>query len=358
MRISLILLILLSIGGTASQAANSDEIALKEALKAYEESRALGHKADTFLHAQRALSIARVLFPDEPGALAPILHLYARAAVRYREPVALITFKETLTTYENAFGAADSRLAGPLVDAAEEAMLRKEPRMAYEWYRRAEILLTNENVSEGILLARQKTGMARMYTDSGELDRAETLARDAVALVLNFSEPSDYITDAELHYYLGDVMRRLSHHPAARDLYTYAIEIYQQHEPRSRKLLSAHRRLVEVYHEIGDQAALIQHCHAVERYQNARNLSEYYPLYDPAGVISGFGTPGRVGEMVVSFYVGANCRPNDITIHGAVGIELERAEAILAATYFTPEFVNGEPQERVQELLQLSIHDN
>ncbi len=216
---------------------------LEEALKAHRDSTALLHKADSFLHARRAYFIARQLFIDNPAELAPISHTYARAAARYQEPIALPQYQHTLDLLVDAHGADSTKLIPTLVDAAEEAIHRKEPEMAYAWLKKAGELLEESNGTETFDMARAHMGLARLYYDSGEYDRAKNRAELAIEVAEPHMGLIDYPLNAQLYFWHGQIMRRLEHHNGAEQSYGKALSIYRSVEPYARPVLSIHRHL-------------------------------------------------------------------------------------------------------------------
>jgi len=136
------IILLISLPHSVS-AEDNDFTALNDAIHAYTEAKALGHKADTFLHARQAYYLSRKLYADAPKKLSPVVFSYANAAASYKEPIALELFQETLNKFGQAHGTKDKRLALPLINAADEAIFRKEPDMAYAWLTRAREILSS-----------------------------------------------------------------------------------------------------------------------------------------------------------------------------------------------------------------------
>lgn len=349
------LLLLLPVG-LPSAAQENLSISLEEARYAYTEAKNVGNKADTFLHAQRAYSIGRKLYANDPAKLAPITLAYANAAATYREPLALKTYEQALDEYAKAHGSEHPDLTRPLINAAEEAISRKEPKMAYAWLARARKILKNEQLQNNFLKARMHMGLARMFKNSGQMGRAEKHASRSLDLLSEQDTSGTFPENANLYFWHGQVMRSLKLNKQARQSYLKSLALFGQQDPDARKVLSIHTHLVEINHKLGDQQSLIKNCHAVEAFENTRNSSQHYPLYDPSGIIGGYQSD-RIGELVANFTVGLDCKVRNIEVLGATGIDKTKAQKFLSQVYFTPTLEFGKPKERIYEFMQLAVYD-
>lgn len=350
------LLMLTLVLAPSSSAEEDQQGSLKNALFAYSESKSVGNKADTFLHAQRAYNISRKVYADDLAKLAPITFAYANAAAIYREPVALELYEQTLGQYTQVFGPEHSELTHALINAADEAILRKEPEKAYAWLAKARKLFTDEHPKNNFLKARMHMGLARLFKNSGQMGRAEGHAFRSLDMLTRQNTSSTFPENANLYFWHGQIMRFLKRNEDARNSYLNALKLFDAQEPRARKILSIHTHLVEINHRLGDQQSLVKNCHAVEAYENARNSSQHYPLHDPSGIIGGY-QGGRIGELVVNFTVGLDCRVRDIEVLGVTGIDKIKAQNVLSQVYFTPTLEFGKPKERTYEFMQLAVYD-
>ncbi len=325
---------------SAVQAEKPTRADLDEAIAAYRDSTALLHKADSFLHARRAYVIGRQLFADKPDELAPIAHAFALAAARYKEPVALKQYQFTLNLLVVAYGSGHGALTPVLVDAAEEAIHRKEPEMAYAWLKQAGELLDRDAPNGSYLGARVHLGLARLYLNSGEYDRAENQAAHAQDLAVEYQNTVNYPVDATFYFWHGQVMRMLGKYALAEASYMKALALYLEIEPLARRVLSIHRRMVEVSHNLGKLDAATHHCLQAEVYENQRHMGHWYPVYDPNGRLSQFGK-AKTGQIVAGFTRTKDCRADDIVIYKTRGISAEEAKRLIQHAYFTPQLKNG-----------------
>ena len=313
---------------------------LDEAMQAYRDSAALLHKADSFLHARRAYFIARQIFTENPSELAPIAHVYAKAAARYQEPIALSQYQQVLDLVVEAHGNESSELVPVLVDAAEEAIHRREPEMAYGWLKTASEILEREKDTESFEMARTHMGLARLYLESGEIHRAETRTERALQLALPHMEKQDYPETAQLYFWHAQVMRRAGNHQLAEPSYKKALSLYLDKEPMARPVLSIHRHLIEVSHNLNKPEKAVHHCIESEIYENKRNMGHWYPIYDPAGRLTQFDK-AKTGQILAGFTRTKDCRATDIIIHKTLGISAEEATALLQQAYFVPRMKDG-----------------
>lgn len=339
--------------------ANNESIAaLKEAIHAYTEAKNLDHKADTFLHAQRAYNIGRKLYANAPAKQAPIIFSYANAAAVYKEPIALQIYEQALDHYVRAYGVRHLELIHPLINAADEAIYRKDPDMAYAWLARARDLLHNEKLTDSFLAARMHMGLARLFQSSGQLGRAADHASKSLARFTNSKSENAFPDNANLYFWHGQIMRSLKHNDEARDSYLNALNLFEKQEPSARKILSIHTHLVEINHKLDDPDALIFHCKAAALYQNKRSMGIWFSLYDPSGRLDPVHEGKRsaqTGEIVASYTQTANCRLRDIEILGTSGISKVEAAQVLSRAYFAPQYRDNKIIERRTDQSILTI---
>lgn len=326
-----------------------DDADLNRAVHAYSESKDLGHKADTFLHAQTAYKLARKQYGKSPADLAIHTYRYAVAAASYREPIALSLFEETLGLLVQAYGHDAAELSLVLIDAADESLTRNEPEKAYAWYDKAHDIIARDQPNGSIEMARAYMGLARMYSNSGEHERAQTNAEKAITLLDIYQNQAAPVIIANLYFWHGQIMRALKLNTNARESYLNALRIFERENPDARKVLSIHTHLVEVNYKLNDPDALTFHCHAAALYQHQRRRGMWFPLYDPAGrldLVHQGKQQIKTGEIVASYVKTASCRLRDITILGTAGISKADAKIILSGALFAPRYRGNEIIER------------
>lgn len=353
---SVLLLLFVSLPSIARE---DYKASLKEALNAYTESKSVGNKADTFLHAQRAYKFGLKLYANDPAKLAPIIFVYANAAATYREPIALTIYQQALEQYAKAFGPEHFELTHPLINAAEEAILRKEPEMAYAWLAKARKLIEHGKLKHSFIEARMHMGLARMFKNSGQMDRAENHASRSLDLLGEQDTASSFPENANLHFWHGQIMRSLKQNTQARQSYLKSLELFDQQAPDARKVLSIHTHLVEINHKLNDPDALVFHCKAAAQYQHKRSGGYWFPIYDPTGKLNPIhqGKQSlKTGEIVASYYRTADCRLRDINILGTAGISKADAKLILSGAYFAPQYRNRKIVERRTDQVILPIY--
>ncbi len=352
-QIKIVYVLLLVSFALPSSASNERIAELKEAIHAYIEAKELGHKADTFLHARRAYNIGRKLYAKSPKNLAPIVFSYANAAAAYKEPIALEIFKKTLGIYAKAYGAKHTNLAPPLIEAAEEAIHRKEPEAAYSWLAKARELLNGEDFEDGFLRARLHMSLARLFLNSDQLSRAENHASQSIELATNSNPASTFTKEANLYFWHGQVTRKLGLYDLASNSYLKALSVFLKNEPRARQVLSIHLHMVEVSHQLSKTDQAIFHCIAAEKWENGRNRSMWWPIYDPSGRTTRGDTP-KTGQILAGYVKAEDCRAHDIVIHKTIGISPEEAKIILQKVYVAPSLLRNS-KNADQKVPQINI---
>jgi tetratricopeptide (TPR) repeat protein len=336
---------------------NTTQTELTVAVNAYNDSLALGQKADTFLHARSAYKLAQKLYSNSPSNLTPYLHRYAVAAATYREPVALSLFKQTLDLLVQTYDANAIELALPLVDAADEALSRNEPQMAYAWYDKARDLIERDQPNGSIELARAYMGLARMYLNSGEDERAQSKAEDAIKLLNQHYNQASPNTVANLYYWLGKVKKEVGTNNEALAAYTTSLDIFLAQNPRERKVLTIHKNLVEINHKLNRIDDAVLHCIKAQKWQNQRDMGIWWPVYDPSGRLE-HDNKIKIGQILFAYTPSNDCKAHDIEIFKTVGISPEEAERLIGQAYFAPRLRNGElAQDQRVEQTNIDVYE-
>jgi len=334
-----LLLGFLTFGAYANE---SDTAALRKAIHAYSESKELGHKADTFLHARTAYKLARRQFLKSPKDLAPHAFRYATAAATYRNPVALWLFEQTLDLYIAAYGLDDANLIVPLITAADEALRNAEHEMAYAWYDRASKLLAQNQPNGSFASARAYMGIARLHLRSHQLEKARLKADVAINFLFEYYADGSPTNIGSIIYGLGEIKNASGHNSEALDAYTQALAIYEKHDASALEIFELHIRLVELNHKLKRNGQLISHCMAAQKFNYARKRSPIREIiYDPTGRLSG-ASRNKQGEFKATFRKGVDCRLHDIEIHQARGVSKAEAKTLLAQAYYAPIMMRGE----------------
>ena len=313
---------------------------LEEALQAYRDSSMLQHRAGSFVHARRAYIIARRLFADDASELAPIALTYARAAASYQDRSALQRYEEALNLYVEAYGAEDEILIKPLIDAADEALTREQPEMAYAWYNKARALLSENSAGKDMERARVNMGIARLFLRSEQLNKAQEYAQFASKLIQDHTEDKSGIP-ASLMYWLGEIQTENGNSDLALTSFSQSLDLFQQQDPASPRLVTLHSRLVELNHNAGNEAKAIEHCLIAQKLSYTHNDGPLWrPVYDPSGRVSRSNESG-LAKVRASFRKGPDCRLQDIEIHELVGITEIEAQRLLSQMYIAPLIVRG-----------------
>lgn len=352
-----LILALVFCSSVSAHAAKPTTLELEKALASYRDSAALLHKADSFIYARRAYTIARHLYADKPESLGPIAYTYALAASRYQEPVALEQYEIAIELMTKAFGAESEKLVPILIDAAEESIRRKEPEKAYSFTKQARKLISLHTMEKSFLAARAHMALARQYWESGEIERAEKHADQATHLAETMSETGVYPDEANLHFWNGQLMRWMSNFEKASVSYEFALQAFLKREPRNRKVLSIHKHMVEVSHHLSNFDRLAFHCIEAQRWQNLRGMSFYWPIYDPTGSIDHLNRT-RKSQFIASFTRDTDCKAKDIVILKSQGISSQDATKIVAEGYFAPKMRNGNmTSNQRDDELHFSVYD-
>jgi len=201
-------------------------------------------------------------------------------------------------------------------------------------------------------------GLARLFHNSGQLDRAADHASKSQAHFVTTNKENTFPDNANLYFWHGQLMRALKHNDDARDSYLNALNLFEKHDAEARKILSIHTHLVEINHKLDDPDALILHCNAAALYQNKRRMGMWFSLYDPSGRLDPVHEGKRsmqTGEIVASYVQTADCRLRDIKILGTAGISEADAALVLARAYFAPRYRDNKIVERRTEQSILTV---
>ena len=318
-----------------------DKASLDDVVQAYSDSKALGQKASTFLHARAAYRVARKIYPKEATKLASFSWLYAQAAATYQDPLALYLFEKTLNYHTAAYGHADVRIAAPLIDAADEALHQNEPEMAYAWYSKAHKLLAWDQPNGSFEAARILIGLARLHRAADQLDKAREKAQKAVDLLYQHYSDGSPTSIASLIYRHGEIEQATGHVTEAFDAYTQSLSLFLEHDASAPEIYSLHKRLVEVNHKFEREDEVTAHCIAAQKFHYTHKRSPISGIvYDPTGRLSG-SQRQKQGKIRATFRKGTDCRLHDIEIHHADGITEKEAETLLAQAYYAPIMMRG-----------------
>jgi len=336
-KITFSLLLVFVSAGAHAKSSNID--ALNKAVHAYTEAKNLDHKADTFLHAQTAYRLARKRYGNAPAELAIHTHRYAVAAAAYREPIALRLFEETLGLLVRV-GREGPELSLALVDAADEALTRNEPEKAYAWYSKARGILLENTPNVHLVRSRVYMGLARLYMNSNELDKAKDQAEKSIRALEVKAPNAPNRLKANIYFRYGDIQKALNNNSAALNVYNQSLQLFEELDSRERTILTLHNRLVEINHKLGDTERATVHCVSAQKYENDRNMGIWWPIYDPTGKTTQWGEP-KTGQILAGFTRAANCKVRDIVIHKVAGISETEAIKILKQVYIPPRLING-----------------
>lgn len=338
-----ILLLMLAFWFASIPAGSTDvptEDDLKEALQAYHDSSVLNLRAGSFVHARRAYIIARKLFAGDASKLAPIALTYARAAAFYEDRSALQRYEQALDLYVEAYGTDNEILIPPLIDAADEALTRNQPEMAYAWYNKARELLADIHAGQKMERARVNLGIARLFLRSEQLGKALEYAELSAKLIHDLPQDQNAAA-ASLQYWLGEIQIANDNHDQAFAFFSQALQLLQQRDPASPLLVTLHSRLVELNHSLGNQAQAIEHCLFAQKLSYTHHDGPIWnPIYDPSGRVSKSKERG-LGKIRASFRKGSDCRLQDIEIHELVGITETEAQRLLSQIYVAPLILRG-----------------
>lgn len=336
----LVLFLALTVSFTEQANACDNDIQLTEAKTAYEDAKSLWHKADTYLHAQQAFRLAQQACPANKGQLATLSFNYAKAAAFYQEPIALDIYRTTLRLHEEVYGKNAIELALPYAHAAEEAIHRKEPELAYRYLDKGRDILGGDDASPSIALARLHMGLARLYQNSGELERADNFSTSAIEAMTAAPEEIDVIARANMYYWYAQVKRDLRENETALTAYQTSLNLLLADHPRERRVLSLHVRLLEMNHKVGNFDDAVFHCLAAQKWEMARNMALWGTVYDPEHRLDVYKKP-KVGQILAGFTKGADCKVRDIIIYKTAGISIAEAKRLIAQAYFPPRFRDG-----------------
>lgn len=328
---------------------------IQDAFGAYKDAKALRHKADAFLHAQRAYRLAAQKCSDDEPLLAALSFEYAKAAAFYSEPIAVDLFQRAITLYGDVYGVDAPELVPVLAAGGDEALLRDEPELAYQYFDTARDILAKHDTVHALSPAVVSMGLARLHHRSGELARADRFAGEAIEILERSVDVVPAPEQAKLYYYFGQVKRSRGENESALDAYTKALDMLLPRFPRERLVLTLHKRLVEINYKIGNFEALAKHCVAAELWEDHRNMGIYWPIFDPAGRLGPTSQEPISGQILAGFTKGPDCRIRDIKIHKTRGISVTDAKALLENAYFTPRIRNGKIAED-QYVEQLNIN--
>lgn len=321
--------------------AAADETTLTEKLYkqqlAFSDAKSLNDDAVAFILAGKIYEIGQNIYSDNPKSLAPIVLAYAEAAATYQEPVALELFKEALALFNLAYDQGDEIHIAPLILAADEASVRNEPEIAYEWYKLTQNLLASHRPNGSFLQARQDMGLAYLFRREGQIETSEAWALKSMALLEEYRVEGSAFDAAGILFQFAEVKRALNANAVAVGAYEKALSIYLTSDKKerwtARRIGTTYRRLIEVNYKMGDYHTA---CRSVaDRFKFQRGGGKII-AFDPLGQFSPGPGKHKAGEIAFRFSIGSDCRAFDLQILKTIGVTKEQAYSAIANLFLTP----------------------
>lgn len=305
--------------------------------KAFSDAKLLNDKAIAFLLAGNIYDIGHRLYVDDPKHLVPIVFSYAEAATAHQEPIALELYKEALPLFKDAFGEKDQINIAPLISAADEAARRKEPELAFGWYKEAQTLLTRHLPNGSFLEARKQMGLAYLFRRADQLGTSEEWAHRSMALLEKFREDGSAFDIAGLFFEYGEVKRALSINIAALHGYEKALSLYlsldQDDRWIARRIGTVYGRLTEINYKLSEYQAACQNVASRLKFHGGEGK---IIAYDPLGQFSSGHGKQKTGAIAFRFSISEDCRASDLHIMKTDGITKEEAYSAMMNLFLTP----------------------
>ncbi|PCI59538.1 MAG: hypothetical protein COB37_11350 [Kordiimonadales bacterium] len=315
----------------------------------FTEAKSLYNKAVGFLLAEKVYKTGHKLYSEDPAHLAPIVFAYAEASARYKEPVALSLFKEALVLYGEAHDAQAPAHISPLLAAAEEATRRNEPDLAYAWYDKAKALLNVHYPQGSFFAARMHVGLATLYWQVGDFERAAPHVRKAWLMLDQFPAIGIVDYEATLYFWLGEAERAAGWHKKALHAYEGAFRAYKILDPNERRIWQIYKRRTELNYKLGNQEIACQNTVKADTF---RPWITHVVSYDPTGYFSHEPYQQETGQVAFRLNVGADCRAHNLEIIEVIGISEKEAYEALSKIIYTPGHPKAGRKNRTVGLLE------
>lgn len=337
----LIFALLLTLVFTAfAGAENSKKTELEVAIRAFNEAKALGHKATTLIHARRIYFMARKYYFNQPSQIAPYALSYADASAQYGEKRASLLYNNAVNIYVEAHGLDDPILIRPLTNAAEYALSNSNREVAYAWFLKAKTLAEKQVDPDHLMMARVMMGIAQLHMAAGDYTKAKEIAQAAIKELPQNAYEKDSIAMAKIYQALGQIEVSNNELASALNAYKHALAILLEKDPNSRRIYELHQHLVGVNHKLGDEENAEYYCKNALRYRYHNIKASREPFYDPNNRLI---AKNRVksGHIRATLTKSANCRLKNIEVHETQGISLGEARRLLEQAYYVPMVMNG-----------------
>ena len=333
---------------TAAQAADNGKLsaALEAEQLAFEDAKALNDHAVAFLLSQKVYKLAKQLYSDEPKQLGPLVYQYATAAARINEPNALALFDEAAGLYTEALGQDAQELTPVLAASADEAIKRNRSVEAYERLKVLEKNIDGSHFKAGFFDAKRVAGLAMLYLGSGERDRALFYLNEAKSLLATEPNGIDAFDYGQVLFHVAELEENLGSLAAAAQFYEKSLKQYVSADPKERNILTIHRRLMRINHQLGDYKAT---CNNIIDAYKFRSWALDIPAFDPNSKYSLSQVGSAVGRISFRLRINSDCKAEEVEILKSEGLTPEEVKAWLESVYlFVPTLVvnreSGESQ--------------
>ena len=332
---------LLVLAWTAPSLADTqhDRAALNDAMSAYADALALGHKPEAYLYARDAYKLGQKLLANSPAELAPLALQYGVAAAAWHQREARTILEEAVLLHRRAYGDPAEELITPLIELADEARRHTDGEQAYSAYRQAADLAHKYSPDGSFLEGRAVLGIGFLHRDAGDLTRALAQTRQATSLLASNAGAADWQVVADALFEQGDIAWNAENVAEAETAYEKALKLYLENNKLAMRVLALRQRLIASADARGDDAKTAYEC---QQYALRRPFERGWPIYVPAKLAKQYGTTGRRAIATAKYTVTASGRATDIEIKTTERVTGAEAKALFMGAYFVPEVKDGQ----------------
>lgn len=331
---------------------------LKSAYQAYQDAISAKDYKAALAAARETYTIGTTELPPDHKNIPPLTFNYGRMLAKNGlNDDAYGMLKRALDAYESSYGNDSSELIDPLMELGIIETKRDRPFGMY--FDRALKIARSSAAPNDELVAKLdlEIGMAlanaRQRADIDHFD-------DALAGFTRCCGADDPRA-ALANFYIGKHYLQLSDAAKARDAFEAALPIFEKHHA-SLNVVQTHAFLADVYSQLGNDAATIEHSRAVGLIEPQTDMQRALPLIrrNPSYPVAA-QRAGRTGWVQIEMTIDTDGRVVDPKVVDAENGDDFAEPALVAIRQwrYAPRFVDGKPVDTpgVRVVLTFDLDD-
>ncbi len=323
--------------------------------KAYLEATELKDYATAFFAAQRAYKSAKKSPKLSSKFIAPYAHNYGKAAYNYRDRSALKYLEEAIRHYKKQPNSSLEILAELYALTADEALMRKNTKTAYQYFLKSIELSQQHTKTESVTEGFANFGLAKLYLQKNYPEKAYSKIKASISLLEQHNAKPQNFLLADALTVKGEIATILKHYAEAEEVYQKAYALYKKYS-KSIAIMNGEKntvagkvltKLLGLAHLRGDEVQA--EAYALE-YARIRQWVKGYPIYSPmqdtvfaSSANDNFPRKKIKAAYRASYQINEKGRAENITVHTSKNISEEHALKMLTQAYFAPKLANGIP---------------